>query len=347
MRVCFLFLDVVWDGHARAFVEAGREMRARGVEVVMVCPARSQVSRIVRDAGFDAVEIAVRGRWLTDAWRLRGVLKQTLSDVVFVHGERAQLVASVAIRSVGRGAVVRRNPPRAHLADGRAARFGARLARTGMLFASEEDRRTAQLSLRLIDAGVAVSAAPDVMSPRVPTGAVVTCVFDRDTRGALLPALRALALVAPRHPELRIVLTGPTGDDDALRIQVAALGIGSAVSLTDEPAERAIAVSGARVVWILADGDDFGFAALDAFAAGVPVLASRTPLAARYVTDGVNGIALTATEPANAASTIVRLLADDSVHSQLATGARATAAHWPRAAMAEGYERAAAAVRNS
>ena len=347
MRVCFLFLDAAWDGRARAFAEAGTALRGRGVDVAMVCPAHSAVSRMVRDCGFDAVEIAVRGRWMGDAWRLRGVLRQTLSDVVFVHGERAQLVASVATRSVGRGAVVRRHPPRAHLADGRAARFGARLVRTGWLFASEEDRRTAQLSPRLIDAGVAVSAAPDAMSPRVPTGAVVTCVFDHDTQSALLPALRALSFVAARHPELRIVLAGPTGDDDALRIQVAALGFGAVVSLADEPAARALAVADARVVWNLADGDNFAFAALDAFAAGVPVLALRTPLAARYLTDGVNGIALTSADPANAASAVARLLADDALHAQLVTGAFATAAHWPRAAMADGYERAAAAARNS
>lgn len=56
---------------------------------------------------------------------------------------------------------------------------------------------------------------------------------------------------------------------------------------------RRTSAGAARVVWLLADADDFAFGALDAFAAGAPVIAARSTLAARFVTDGENGCVFT------------------------------------------------------
>ncbi|MBI1809790.1 MAG: glycosyltransferase, partial [Gemmatimonadetes bacterium] len=176
-------------------------------------------------------------------------------------------------------------------------------------------------------------------------GFTVTCVYDEGSRPALSLALRAIALLAPRHPELRVLLAGPPLDDDALRINLAALGV-AGTRLVHEAAARAAAIGGAQAAWLLADGDEFAYAALDAFAAGVPVIAARSTLAARFVADGGNGLALAAPEPALAAALLARLLADAALRARLGAGARASLARWPREAMADGFARAAAAARD-
>ena len=346
MRVCFLLLEPQWDGRARAFREAGVALRERGYEVTLACARGSDTARVCRGFGDDVIEIVVRGGWLGDAWRLRPVLRSRFVEVIFAHGERAQLVAAAAARLAARGAVVRRLPPRGQLTLGADARLANRLAATGFLFTDAHDLRAARPPARALEPVVAPVAAPAVVEPPAGGGPSITCVYDDTTRGALSLALRAIGALVPRHPDLRAILAGPPGDDDAIRIQCAALGIGHAVALVHEPAARAVAIAGARAVWLLADGDDFAYAALDAFAAGVPVIALRSPLAARFVSDDVNGLGLGAADPALAASLLARLIADAPLRERLGAGARASLGRFPREGMADGFARAAAAARD-
>ena len=162
-------------------------------------------------------------------------------------------------------------------------------------------------------------------------------------------ALRAVALLAGRHPDIRLTLLGPGDRGDAFKLQAAALGI---VSLVDMPRDDATAetdratVAAAELGWVLSLADDAMFAMLDCFAAGVPVLAERNPLTGRLVRDGESGVLIPALDAPDTAAEIAALLADGARRGRLAGGARAAAASWPPAAMAGGFERATAAARD-
>ena len=90
--------------------------------------------------------------------------------------------------------------------------------------------------------------------------------------------LQAFALIAPKFPDVSLVLIGRTGAEyPALVKLVAALDLAQSVSLlADLDHETVMRYQRAATVFVLASRDEsFGIALLEAGASGVPVVASR------------------------------------------------------------------------
>ena len=71
-------------------------------------------------------------------------------------------------------------------------------------------------------------------------------------------ALRTLALLAERHPDLRLALVGPGADEEDVHMHAAALGVSSLVHFLGERDDLPIVLAAADVGWVAADGDDGG-----------------------------------------------------------------------------------------
>src|SRR4051812_5628685 len=117
-------------------------MAGRGYQCTYVCRADSTVEdRLTPGAeklpGVELTPMPMGGPWMHESLRLRQVLLEHYVEVVFVHSEREQLVASLAIRLAERAALVRRVPAGMKLARGPEAKLGERLAATGYLFTTE------------------------------------------------------------------------------------------------------------------------------------------------------------------------------------------------------------------
>jgi hypothetical protein len=348
VRVCFYHRDAAWTGRARAFADAARALRERGYEVSIVAQRDTEAARCFAAQGFETHTLRTDASWIRVGWRLRRVLAGRFVEVVFVHDEREQLEAAAAVRFADRGAIMRRVPPLGHLTLGRDARLGMRLASSGFLFAFEEDLRSARPPRRALEPVVAPPAvesggapARDATAPR----SIVT-IFDGARRTEIAVLLRAAALLADRHPDLRFTLVGPPDHDDAVRLQAAALGVAPIVTLVTDPAARTATVAAATLAWVCADADDAAYALLDAQRLGVPVIATRDPLTLRFVSPDVDGLLTAPLDAAALAATFASLLADPSRTARLAAGGIAAAARWTGDAMAEGFERAAAAARD-
>ncbi len=355
MRACFVVLDASWSGAARAFADAAGLLAGRGFETCVVAPAGTESERALRSAGHDVVAVGAGGGWLRAGWRLHRVIASRLTEVVFVHGDRAHLVAAAAIRLAGRGAVVRRTPAGESLVMGRDGRLAMRLAATGFVFTHADDVRgmappRGALAAHIVPPGVAAvaatprpSAAVGAIRPDVPR---LVLLAGADRRHETLVALRALALLAPRLPALRTTVFAPTGDIDALRLQTAALGVADRVDWRGASAARSEALSVAALAWVTAAADDAVFAMLDALVHGVPVLAERTPLTARFVEDGVSGLLRHRADETEWASVVANALARTGQAEAMHAAARAAAAHWPLDAGADGWLQATKAARD-
>jgi glycosyltransferase involved in cell wall biosynthesis len=81
----------------------------------------------------------------------------------------------------------------------------------------------------------------------------------------------------------------------------------------------------AGVVWHLSKSEGGPMVALEAMAAGVPVVATDVPGTADLVKDGVNGLLVPLGDPAAVAAATRRLWADDALRRRLMEGGRATA----------------------
>jgi glycosyltransferase involved in cell wall biosynthesis len=132
---------------------------------------------------------------------------------------------------------------------------------------------------------------------------------------------------------------GPGTFEQELRVHAAALGINRHVAFLGPRPEPRGVLRAADLGWVTASGDDAAYAFLDFAALGVPVIASRSPLAQRYVTDGITGV-LIGDEPHAAAAAVSRLLADAGAREAMGRAAQIhVAREWTAQAMADGFER--------
>ena len=353
MRALFYHAAKEWSGRSRAFVIAAHGLTASGATVTVVCRADSAAEQSFASQGLDVVSLPISDSVSRDAWRLRTVLKERFVEVVFLHSEWEQLVASSAMRLAERGAVIRRVPAGGVAAAGRGGRLAARMATSRLLFSTEMDRARANVGDRgfLAPLGVDIAKADSMrMTSRGTLGVepgtqLMVCVADRKAKSRITTALRTVALLAPRHPQLRLALVGSGCDDDDTHMHASALGVTPLVRFLGERDDMAAVVGAAEVGWVAAEGDDGAFGCLDFMAAGVPVIAERTPLLSLYVPDGIAGVLLPPAHPNDTAATVANFLADNNQRVAMGKAGRTRAARdFTEAAMVEGFIAAASAA---
>lgn len=357
MRLLFYHSARAWSGEARAFAAAARGLHARGHQVTYVCAPESAVEQKVAASGHDVVPMRSDGWWGLSAFRLRRALAGRFTEVVFVHTAREHKVASLAAFLAERSALIRRIPSGAAASVRDQRGFGSRLAPAGVLVSSDEDLRDLPVLKRLrfepaaAPLGVEVEtydAVRPVPRPSLGAGessALVVAVCDHGARARAATMLRAVSLLAPNHPDLRLTLVGPGSDDEDLRMHAAALGLTRLVTFAGEREDYLAVLRAANLGWVVSTGDAAAFACLDFMAMKVPVLAERGPLAGTYVADGITGLLLPSHDAPGTAAALARLLAHDDQRTAMgAAGRSRVAREFTEAAMLDGFERAASAA---
>lgn len=337
-------------------------MAGRGYQCTFACRADSAVEERVTPGaewlpGVELTPIPLGGPWMHESLRLRQVLLEHYVEVVFVHTEREQLVASLAIRLAERAALVRRVPAGMKLVRGAEARLGERLAATGYLFTTETSQNgstpAGAFETVAADVGVSVDEMEQVRPVALSTIAapggdqLIACVYDPSARRRIAALLRAVALLAPRHPGLRVAVVGPGSEDEDLRMHAAALGITDIVTHLGQRPDQQSVLSAADLAWVAAGGDNAAFGYLDLMALRIPVLAERDALSQRYVADGISGMLLAQPDPAAMAARIAVLLAHRERRTAMGNAGRARVSRdFAEIGMIEGFERATEIARD-
>lgn len=353
MRVLFLVSDAAWSARARAFVLAARGLVARGHDVMVACEAECPIQVRAASSAVPVVALRPDASAAGDTWQLRRAFQEKGVDVVFVHTDEEHLIASSALRlRGGAGAVIRRIPP---FTAARGGRFAGRLAPSGLLFSTEADlNAVAEQSWRVRPSYAPIAVDPaehDAVTPlsKVSLGAppnsrLVVCVHDGSNRTSVLMALRTLALLAPRQPDLHLTIVG-AGRQDEVRMHGASLGINSMISYAGAREDELAIIRAADVGWIAAEGDGAAFAALDFMAGRVAVLAVRSALTEHFVADGIGGMLLAPGDPATTAATVASFLQKTEQRVAMGNAARARLQReFSYDAMIDGYEHAISAA---
>ena len=301
----------------------------------------------------EVVTLPPGGSVAGDAWRLRNVLRERFVEVVFLHTEREQLVASSAMRMAERGAIIRRIPAGLIAMNGRASSFSGRLASSRLLFTTEADRARTPGAQGEFVAPLGVDATKvDGIRAQARTSLdvdmdtqLIVCVTGGLARIRAGTALRTLALLAPRHPDMRLALVGPGADHEDVHMHAAALGVTPLVHFLGERDDLPIVLAAADVGWVAADGDDAAFACLDFMAARVPIISERSSLVAHYVPDGIAGVLLPPADPSDTAATVASFLAHGDQRDAMGRAGRTRAQRdFVEAVMIDGFAAAAEAA---
>ncbi|MDB4913144.1 MAG: glycosyl transferase group 1 [Gemmatimonadetes bacterium] len=352
MRTLFYHTSHHWTGASRAFAVAARGMAARGEQVVVMCVGGARVEQNFLKEGLEVVH-AELGVGTAESWRLRKVLKEKFIEVVFVHSEREHLVASSALRLAERGVVIRRIPAGGSIGAGKSGKLAAKMGSSRLLFTTEADRARSGLADGAFLAPLGVDTvrlegARDKSRTTLTVAEgtrLMVCVVDDRSGHRVTTALRTLALLAERHPALRLVIVGRCADEDDMRMHAAALGVTTLVRFLGERDDMPEVLAAADVGWVATEGDEGAFSCLDFMSARVPVIAERSPLLSHYVPDGIAGVHLPAADPSDTASAVARFLADENQRAAMGNAGRTRVMRdFGEAAMIDGFVEASHAA---
>jgi glycosyltransferase involved in cell wall biosynthesis len=373
VHVLFLHSAREWSGTARLFARAGRGISERGAKVTLLVAPDSNVHLAVsprRDPGqarhtpipepFEIIPFSTEGLFFSAARRLKSIFRRWDADAVFVTTDREHLIAATACWMARNGSVVRWTPAGKKLEMTLSGRWAARLARTSYLFASEKDRRVADIPKNAIDStvaeiGVDVSTYPANGAKSSPPEQestsdekqaeplkYIVCVYDPTSRGRAATAIRTMSMLSPRHPNLRLMIVGPGSDDEDLRMQAAALRVLHLVSFLGERDDVISLMRDAHLGWVVADADTAAYGILDLMALGIPTVASDDGVAQRYIANGISGALYPPDDSASTAATVAGMLTSEDARETMGKAARTRVAReFPESEMIEGFDRAA------
>lgn len=358
------------------FARAGHGISERGAKVTLLVAPDSNVHMAVsprRQPGqprhtpipepFEIIPFSTDGWFLSAARRLRRIFRRWDADTIFVSTDREHLIAATACWLSRNGSIVRWTPAGKKLSMRFSGRLASRLAKTTYLFSSETDRRRSPLPKKAVDAlvaeiGVDVATYPP-NGEKAPAGEsdsatdqqseplkYVVCVYDPSSRGRAATAIRTLSMLAPRHPNLRLMIVGPGSDDEDLRMQAAALRVLHLVSFLGERDDVISLMQDAHLGWVVAEADTGAYGLLDLMALGIPAVAAEGGIAERYIANGITGALYTPGDSASTAATVAGLLLSDEARVTMGRAGRTRVAReFPENAMIEGFDRAANSAR--
>ena len=144
--------------------------------------------------------------------------------------------------------------------------------------------------------------------------------------------LRAFARIQARYPEASLTLVGGGSQEGQLRALAEELKLEHVTFVGwVAPSEVHRYYADADLYVQTPEIDNMPLSMLEAFASGLPVVATRTGGVPTMLTDGVHGVLVADNDDAALASQVIRLIEDPAYAHQLAAAARHTCAayEWP------------------
>lgn len=161
---------------------------------------------------------------------------------------------------------------------------------------------------------------------RESTRPTVVCVARFRPEKMHTTLLAAFARVRGDVPDARLVLVGDGPAQEQVRQRAAALGLSDAVEMPGATSRVWDHLADADVFALASQYETFGIAVLEAMAAGLPVVATRTGGLPELVVPGVTGELVPVGDDAAMAEEITHLLRDPDRRQRMSGAARAAAA---------------------
>lgn len=344
MNVLFFIGEPDWTARARIFATAAQGLGERGHTVSVACPPGPIIDHL-DTRRVHIVRIDPLASMPVGSFDFRRVSQERSIDAAFVHTAREQFMVGSGMRFGRKGKLLRRIGMFESGLD-EAGAITARMTPARLVVTDESEAAPGEpIVVPLgVDAPATDRVAPhDRRALRLRDDAMlVACPYAPDGRVRLLNVMRTLALVAPRHPRLRVVVYGHRAADDDLRMQAAALGVAPLMHFVNGNTVDAIALTKASdFVWIAADHDAGALACLDAMAVGRPVIAERSKVTEFFIADGINGTLLPEGDPASVAAATASVISRTETRETFGAAGRARAQReFPLRHMIDGFERA-------
>ncbi len=339
MRVAHVSAAMDIGGAERMLVDLATSHARAGYQIAIMAP-RGTLDRDWATLGIERFPFAHADRNPIDLLRVARTVRSRVSsfrpDLIHAHNVKATAFAVLSARTAPR-----RIPVLAtfHGVPAHQMWAAARILRLADTTAAVSDALKASLvSNGLRPERVEVVYNGVVDGPQLSSS--VRAEYDRELglNGAVVAAvgrltaqkahdrfLNAAAIVLQTRPSTTFLVVGDGRLRNNLREQAASLGIGHAVRFTGPRTDARQLIARADVLVFSSNWEGLSIAALEALAAGTPVVSTDVAGMRELLGSGA-GTIVPSWEPSELAAAVVRLLDDDALRLQMADAGRRLAA---------------------
>lgn len=338
-RLTVLFLESSrnFGGQERRIVHEARLLRERGHLPLIACPGDAALLARAAEAGIEVFAVPMRNAvHPLSLAKLYSVVRRRRVDIVYSHSGKDSTLGGIVALLTGRPLVRSRellNPVR------RARSYNLLpkrvLACSGAvrdhLIAAGVDPRKVHVQYPPVATTRFRSAsleAQQAMGHELGLGGsfpVVVCVagFRHEKRQEDL--IRAMAAVRHSFPGALLVLAGSGWYRENLWGFAEEAGVADIVRFAGECEDVPALLATADVFVLPSSVEPFGMSPVEAMAAGVPVVVTRTGGLAEIVTDGVDGLLVAVHDPDAIAAAVIRICRDPELRAALVAAGRTRA----------------------
>ncbi len=360
MRVAHVNTELGFSGGERQLFLLLEGLREAGHTNLLLCRPGGRVEVAAREARFEVDTVPMSNDFdLPAVLRLRALFRAHRPDLVHLHSGRATWLGGLGAKLAGIPALTTRRMDRRVKRNLRSRFIYGSLVQKAVAISTAvadclREGGVAEDKVVLIRSSIdptqlAPSASPQ--SVREAEG------VSSDTRLLLLPAsldhrkgidvlLEALALLAKEHalhPTLWLAGTGP--QEEAIENRIARLGLDEQVQLLGQRQDIPDLLAACDLFVLPSRREGLGVAALEAMAAGKPVIASRVGGLGEAVVHEGTGLLVEPEDAPALAEAIARLLDDAALRARLgAAGPARIAELYLARDMVRSYERLYASI---
>ena len=328
-----------WRGGEQQVLHLLEGLRSRGLRAELVAQPASPLAERAAAAGIAVHPVPMRGEWdVPAAIRIARIARAGRFSILHLHTSRAHGLGRIAsILAPGPRVIVARRvifPPRGRL--NRWLKYLHGIDNYVAISYAVRDTLTA--------AGVAadrIAVVPsgidcDRCSGAAPAGLRASCGLPASARlvgtvGHLERSkgqqdlIEAAALLARELPDVFFALVGEGAGRAEFARQAASLGIAERVIFTGFRADVPAVLADFDLFVMPSHAEGLCTAAVEAMAAGLPVIATAAGGLVEVVADGETGLLVPPRNPEALANAIRRLLTDESLRRRMGAAARARA----------------------
>jgi glycosyltransferase involved in cell wall biosynthesis len=310
-----------------------RGLKARGEPAVLVCPRGSVLHGMAEREGLPVRPVDFGGdadlRFIP---RFMRILREERPDIVHLHSRRgADTLGLVAARLAGIGKVIVSRRVDDPVKPGWLTRLRYVTLPDLVITVSKGIARVLEAAgvpashirqvYSAIDVGTYQSSLGQVQArarlglpEAVPVLVVIAQLIPRKGHRFLLQALPEILV---RHPHTRVLFAGEGESEAELKAQVQDMGLAACVQFLGYRDDIGDVLRACDVLVHPATMEGFANVAMQAMAAGLPVVSSAVGGMPESVRDGVTGLLVPPQDPAALAAAIVKLLDDASLRERL------------------------------